>query len=81
MHWQTELEIELISNGHRAALLDAMVAMESQGRFGWGFNNTELIRRTIDALTETGGDHAETARKLESSRPLLSLTHKAGTMP
>lgn len=80
-HWQRELEIELIANGHSDALLDAMVALESHGRFGWTSTNSALIERTIDALTQAGGEYAETARTLSSTRPRLSLTNKTGTMP
>ena len=80
-HWQSALEAELISNGHTEALLDAMVALESQGIFGWDSNNVELIHRTIQALNETGGDHASTARQLTSTRPRLSMTNKVETMP
>jgi hypothetical protein len=36
---------------------------------------------TIEALTRAGGDHAETARDLLASQPVLPTASKAGTIP
>ena len=79
--WQDDIEVHLLSHGHDDALLDAMAMLEAHGRFGWRHTPPELMHVTIEALNRAGGDHAETARYLIASQPVLPSASKAGTMP
>lgn len=79
--WQASVETHLLTRGHDDALLDAMAMLETHGRFGWQHTPPALMSATIEALTRAGGDHAETARDLLASQPVLPTASKAGTIP
>ena len=79
--WQTDIEAQLRSHPHDAALLDAMPMLETHECFGWRHTSPALMHLTIEALNRAGGDHAETAGDLLASQPVLPSAAKVRTMP
>lgn len=84
VQWQLDIEQTLLQpEVQDAALLDAMEAMESRGRFGWSQTPTGLMVEVIGALERSGGDHMITAADLRASAPsgvLLPKTVRQATM-